>query len=248
MPINAYQHKRAVPGPTTQTALRKRRPGSSKCAKGKGKGKRGRHSRAPTQWTGVCLCQDELVGALEETRNWARVRTQNGAAGYVLKKHLQFVGKRCRAFPLCRENHTKHTCVVCGGRDTKHRSGDCPKRFKARMFHGTKKIHKDSILANGMKGSPGGRLGPGVYATTSLEAARKVANTFHGAGAGIIVELEVNLGNCRQMWDQEQNNWQEGGKWDSCYAKHPPWLGLDHVREFVIPDATRCKVVGITDA
>jgi len=235
MPLNAYLHQRS--GSTAATGLRKEE----------------NPSRDPEYMTGVVLNQDEPVLAHHENSDWAFVRNKKGDKGYIQMKHLRLCGKRCRAFPVCEENHQSHCCRICGSMDADHRCGDCPFLVamwceKARMYHGTKKDIKHLISANGMKASGGGRLGPGIYATTTLEAARTVAKHFHGDKAGIIVTLEVNLGNCKEMWDAEEGDWDEGGIWDSCYARHPPWLGLDHVREFVILDEKRCKVIGIEDA
>lgn len=100
-----------------------------------------------------------------------------------------------------------------------------------------------------MKASATGRLGAGVYLTSSFEAARRAA--IRNGPPGIVVTIKADLGNMRDLYDQSQahlvdgtHNWKTGG-YDSAYAAHPPWVGLQHLREFCIPDANRCQVLEI---
>jgi len=100
-----------------------------------------------------------------------------------------------------------------------------------------------------MKPSGIGRLGPGVYVTSSKEAARCVAESGRFGTEGIVLTLEVDLGTMRNMYDQDTadgtDSWRQG-RYDSAYAKHPPWLGCnDGLREYVIPDARRVKLVNV---
>jgi len=158
-------------------------------------------------------------------------------------------GNRCKAWPFCKLEHRHHECRICGNKDADHKSQQCPKRHSATLYHGAPAHVGPSIKAHGMKASAGGRLGAGVYATSSFEAARRVA--IHNSTPGIVVILKVDLGKMKDLYDKSQDDlvdgthkWRTGG-YDSAYAAHPPWIGLKHLREFCIPDASRCKVMEI---
>lgn len=155
---------------------------------------------------------------------------------------------RCKAWPDCQHAHTHHVCLLCGDPDADHRSDACPARVQAILYHGTDGKHAASIRANGILASKGGRLGPGVYATTNKKAAKAVARTRF-PGNPIVVTLQVDLGRMRNCYDVDiadgSNSWQ-GRHYDTAYARHPPWAGNDDgLREYIIPDAARCKVLDI---
>lgn len=113
-----------------------------------------------------------------------------------------------------------------------------------------------------MTRSEKGRYGPAVYATHNKDICRIICRARHSKPGGkppIVVMLEVDLGNLKNMYDKDEGRippssdapWWQEGKYDTGYARHPPWPGAnadDGFREFIIPDPRRCKVLSIEPA
>lgn len=164
-------------------------------------------------------------------------------------------GSHCKATG-CTEAHTHHVCRLCDKRDSRHKSQDCPERACVTLYHGTRDkplgAGGDSVLQsirkNGLRPSGNNRrLGPGVYLTSSKDAAIAVARHFHGKGDPYVLSVRVDLGKTVDLYhvppkDARLKQWQQGA--DSAYAAHPPWNGINvtHLREFCVPEASRCSV------
>jgi len=113
-----------------------------------------------------------------------------------------------------------------------------------------------------MRASKRGRLGVAVYAMNRKDLCKTIARnryTKPPRDRPIVVILEVDLGRLKNMWDKDEGTenpctdlpWWTGGAYDTGYAKHPPWPGggADNgLREFVIPDPSRCKVIDVEEA
>ncbi len=99
------------------------------------------------------------------------------------------------------------------------------------------------------------RLGPGVYFTSDPAGARTAAIQRYGVDKAGVFRCEVDLGDVKNLYDDESDvgTWQravdEHGrrKYDSCYAKHPLWVGTK-LREFCVLDVSKIKILGWTDA
>jgi hypothetical protein len=75
--------------------------------------------------------------------------------------------------------HQQHHCCLCGHQDSDHCSSKCPRRFKARLFHGTLYENVASIRRSGLlAGNQNCRLGQGAYFTSNLDQAKAIAREF----------------------------------------------------------------------
>ncbi|CAF1542360.1 unnamed protein product [Didymodactylos carnosus] len=103
-----------------------------------------------------------------------------------------------------------------------------------RLFHGTKYENAESILQNGLRESPDGRLGKGVYLTTKKWAHRIAAHRGNGINL-CVIELEVKLGNVKVLHGQQEDRngtWSRHDHCDSCRTTHPAWPGLKPEKPF----------------
>ena len=87
----------------------------------------------------------------------------------------------------------------------------------------------------------GGLLGRGVYCTSTLDKAMEYAKGPHG---GIVLELLVDLGNCKQLVknDPMMTSWQSqyDSAWAPFSANNPNAIGKE---ENCVKDPKRISVV-----
>ena len=61
----------------------------------------------------------------------------------------------------CIEEHYRHYCRLCEDNNSNHLSRNCPKGVS--LYHGTTATAARSITAEGLKCSPNGSWGKGIY-------------------------------------------------------------------------------------
>jgi len=119
------------------------------------------------------------------------------------------------------------------------RLGTRPKNF----YHGTDEEAARQIQEQGFKVGlgAGGLLGRGVYCTATLDKALEYAKGPHG---GIVLELEVDLGKCKELEpnDPMMTSWQSqyDSAWAPFSAANPGDIGKE---ENCVKDPKRIKVV-----
>jgi len=118
------------------------------------------------------------------------------------------------------------------------RLGTKPKIF----YHGTDEEAALKIQEQGFIVRPaGGLLGRGVYCTSTLDKAMEYAKGPHG---GIVLELVVDLGNCKELVknDPMMTSWQSqyDSAWAPFSANNPNAIGKE---ENCVKDPKRIKVV-----
>ena len=119
------------------------------------------------------------------------------------------------------------------------RLGTKPKNF----YHGTDEEAARQIQAQGfvVRPGPGGLLGRGVYCTSTLDKAMEYAKGPYG---GIVLELLVDLGRCKELQpnDPMMTSWQS--QYDSAWA---PFSARDprdtSKQENCVMDPKKIKVV-----
>ena len=100
------------------------------------------------------------------------------------------------------------------------------------MYHGTKDTFGESIKVKGFEASKNGRLGPGVYFTTTFVEARKIAEFKFGKN-GVVIECRAvaykSLGNEKSI--NELLAWQKDNiefcKTNADKGIHPKWANND---------------------
>ena len=125
----------------------------------------------------------------------------------------------------CKEKH-KNYCSLCKNKDSDHSALKCPKGII--LYHATRRRR-----TFGLKASPNGRLGPGVYLTNRY-AAKKIAIMIAknmNAPHYVVLKCLVCLGQPEIDYSQDY---------------HPAWAGLQNgFKEYCLKDASRCKVLEI---
>ena len=111
------------------------------------------------------------------------------------------------------------------------------------FYHGTSVAAALSIQEHGFdpdRYGRNGRLGKGVYCTTTLEKAMGYARTR--PAKGIIFELRVDLGKCKRLDpdDSMMTTWQQHG-FDSAWA--PAGAKAGGLEENCVKDPSRIKIV-----
>jgi len=111
------------------------------------------------------------------------------------------------------------------------------------FYHGTSEENALQIQEHGfrIRDGPGGLLGRGVYCTSTLDKAMEYAKGHYG---GIVLELSVDLGNCKQLVknDPMMTTWQKhyDSAWAPFSAVNPDDKGKE---ENCVKDPKRIKVV-----
>ena len=139
----------------------------------------------------------------------------------------------------CDENHSKHYCKLCRNSNSDHLASNCSTGIE--LYHGTKVSNISSISLNGLSASSSGRLGPGLYLTTREEAFRIAGHRGEGTGTAVI-KVKVNLGSCCFSNDDANGSWSKN--YDSAWGNHPSWAGNREFKEWVLKDASRCRITG----
>ena len=151
----------------------------------------------------------------------------------------------------CSEKHKSHYCRLCGCKNAKHFSQDCPKG--RRLYHGTRLSSIKGISSEGLQPSTKGRLGPGIYFAESFNDAKEIS-LHRGAGeGGAVFECNVNLGRIKYLRKRRKRDlytWRYE-EYDSAEATHPPWPGVktEEFTEYCLKDPKKCSVrkVAITN-
>ena len=151
---------------------------------------------------------------------------------------------RCRVRE-CHENHSRHFCRVCKEKDTDHFSSKCPNAKT--LYHGTHSGALEPIKQNGLIGSGGGRLGPGVYFVEKFEEAKKISRNRQQKAdkyknyTTVVLKCKVRLGKHTDLGRGEGDGWQTN--WHSASTMHPPWAGIGyHFKEYCLKDSSYCVV------
>ena len=117
------------------------------------------------------------------------------------------------------------------------------------FYHATSAANALRIQEQGFKipDGRGGLLGRGIYCTSTL---RKAMDYLKGQYGGTILELKIDLGNCRQLVpnDPMMKTWQQHGydsAWTPFSAANPADRGKE---ENCIKDPSRIKIIKIARA
>jgi hypothetical protein len=107
------------------------------------------------------------------------------------------------------------------------------------LYHGTDGANAASILASGLKASPDGRLGAGVYFTDSEIVAQTIAKS---RGLQSVVTCKVRISSV--MDSDITGNYKSWHGTHSCAkSMHPPWAGVTHrFQEYCVHDTRRIEV------
>ena len=142
----------------------------------------------------------------------------------------------------CSEKHRSHYCRLCGLKNSTHFSQDCPQGRI--LYHGTRLLSIKGISSEGLRPSPGGRLGPGIYFAESYKVAETISlyrcGRDKGNGAAVF-ECNVNLGKIKDLMGGASCQWQTED-FDSAKAIHPQWAGAGEFIEFCLKDDRKCSV------
>lgn len=91
-----------------------------------------------------------------------------------------------------------------------------------------------------------GSLGDGFY-LTRRDKAESLARDAHrcGKGEGAVLEVEVELGRCKEIFGNDmQGQWRQED-YDSIHTTH--WrTSLSEKQEWCVKDVSRCRVLSIT--
>ncbi len=113
------------------------------------------------------------------------------------------------------------------------------------FYHATTEENALRIQEEGfvIPDGPGGLLGPGVYCTTTLTKAMEYLKGRYG---GVVLELKIDLGNCKQLVENDpmmrtwQNNYDSA--WAPFSARDPSDKGK---QENCVKDPNRINVVRV---
>ena len=137
----------------------------------------------------------------------------------------------------CSENHFGHYCRLCDENDSDHLSRNCPQAIT--LYHGTTADAATNITEEGLKCSPVGRLGPGIYFVDNRDDALKIArsrNPYNWA----VLKCRVNLG------PPIAGNQSPGTikRSHGTVGVHPPWAGITtDFTEYCLKNEKKCNVV-----
>jgi hypothetical protein len=119
---------------------------------------------------------------------------------------------------------------------------------KMRLFHGTDGTNAASIIQNGLRASPVGRLGAGVYFTPDRSVASLIAKH---RGLEFIVECEVAI---QKTFDfdagaadlaKSSKDWAAHG-YDCATSMHGPWAGVPvPFREYCVSKPEVARVIKV---
>lgn len=149
----------------------------------------------------------------------------------------------------CSEKGKSYYCRLCGCKNSKHFSQDCPKG--RRLYHGTRLPIIKGISSEGLQPSTTGHLGPGIYFAESFNVAKAISR-HRGAGkGGAVFEYNVNLGRIKYLGKKDKRDTWQYEEYDSAEATHPSWPGLktEEFAEHCLKDPKKFSVrkVGITN-
>ena len=115
---------------------------------------------------------------------------------------------------------------------------------KVILYHGTSGKNLQGIVSNqGLKISPRGRMGAGVYFTTDIELAWKVARDRGDEEYEMMLTCEVDLGKVYDFdADGRSTNWQSRG-FDCAKGLHGPWLGHPSFVEYCVADEKCVRII-----
>ena len=150
---------------------------------------------------------------------------------------------QCRAkSDGCIKNHRKHFCRLCDENNSDHLSRNCPQA--STLFHGTavdasKNIRKGLKGLKGLKCSPRGSLGPGIYFVDNREYALRIARD-RNPNNWAVLQCKVNLG--PPVARNQSSNTIE--RLHGTVGVHPPWAGITtDFMEYCLTNENRCNVV-----
>ena len=133
----------------------------------------------------------------------------------------------------CSENHFGHYCRLCDENDSDHLSRNCPQAIT--LYHGTKADAATNITEEGLKCSPGGRLGPGIYFVDNRVDALKIARS-RNPNNWAVLQCRVNIG------PPIAGNTTE--RLHGTVGVHPPWAGITtDFTEYCLTNEKKCNVV-----
>ena len=142
----------------------------------------------------------------------------------------------CRA-DGCSEHHLRHFCRLCDENDSDHLSRNCPQA--STLFHGTTADAATNITEEGLKCSPVGRLGPGVYFVDYYEYALKIARRRNPDNWAVL-ECKVNIGPPIAGNKSPKKTKRLYG----TVSFHPPWAGIkNNFMEYCLTNEIKCHVV-----
>ena len=127
-------------------------------------------------------------------------------------------------------------------------SGNSEPAFRVRpdtFYHATTEENALCIQEHGfvIPDGPGGLLGRGIYCTSTL---KKAMDYLKGPYGGVILQLKIDLGNCKQLVENDpmmktwQNNYDSA--WAPFSAVNPGDKGKE---ENCVKDPKRIKVIAV---
>jgi hypothetical protein len=97
------------------------------------------------------------------------------------------------------------------------------------LFHGTRCNSIASITNTGLRTSPDGRLGPGIYFAEEYAARCVAAHRSQGTGIAVF-KVRVNISKCKT-------------------GMHPPWAGIpNHFQEWCLIEGKNYEISAVVMA
>ena len=145
---------------------------------------------------------------------------------------------QCRAkSDGCIKNRRKHFCRLCDENNSDHLSRNCPQA--STLFHGTTADAVKNITEEGLKCSPRGCLGRGIYFVDNREYALTIARG-RNPNNWAVLQCKVNLG--PPVAGNQSPNTIE--RLHGTIGVHAPWAGITtDFMEYCLTNENRCNVV-----
>ena len=147
---------------------------------------------------------------------------------------------RCRAkSDGCVEKHSKHFCRLCDKNNSDHLSRNCP--HASTLYHGTTSDAAKNIIMEGLKCSPIGRLGRGIYFVDNRDHALTIARAKNPDNWSVL-ECRVNLGAPKRSMENQSPDTIT--RLHGTVGVHPPWAGITtDFMEYCLTNEKKCNVV-----
>ena len=148
--------------------------------------------------------------------------------------------RRCRAkSDGCIEKHSKHFCRLCDKDNSDHLSRNCPDA--STLYHGTTSDAAKNITIEGLKCSPIGRLGRGIYFVDNRDHALTIAR-FKNPNNWSVLECRVNLGTPKRSIGIQSPDTIT--RLHGTVGAYFPWAGVTRdFMEYCLTNEKKCNVV-----
>ena len=148
--------------------------------------------------------------------------------------------RRCRAkSDGCIEKHYKHLCRLCDKNNSDHLSRNCPQA--STLYHGTTADAAKNIIMEGLKCSPIGRLGRGIYFVDNRDHALTIARVKNPNNWSVL-ECRVNLGAPKRSSGNQSPDTIT--RLHGTVGVQSPWAGITtDFMEYCLTNEKKCNVV-----